>query len=199
MHEVIDAVGTDNKCDIFYEIVWKKIDELFPLKKRRTHPNDKPWMNEKIKDLIGDRQKAHRAGNDQLRKKLAATISQEIKQAKCDYHATQMERISKAEPRNWFNHMKRILGTKQKDSLNNIQELAHSPEGCADIINKHFAAINSTLPPLRQEQLPAYLPARPSPISVSEHQVYRLLNNIPTSKAPGPGDIPPRLLKEFRP
>ena len=198
-HEVIDAVGTDNKCDIFYEIIWKKIDELFPLKKRRTHPNDKPWMNEKIKDLIGDRQKAHRAGNDQLRKKLAATISQEIKQAKCDYHATQMERISKAEPRNWFNHMKRILGTKQKDSLNNIQELAHSPEGCADIINKHFAAINSTLPPLRQDQLPAYLPARPSPISVSEHQVYRLLNNIPTSKAPGPGDIPPRLLKEFGP
>ena len=69
--EVLEAEGTDNKCDIFYDMIWQKIDEIFPLKKRRTHPNDKPWMNNKIKGLIGERQKAHRLGNYDLRKQLA--------------------------------------------------------------------------------------------------------------------------------
>ena len=110
-----------------------------------------------------------------------------------------MQRINNAEPRNWFNHMKRILGTKQKDGLNNISELADNPDKCADTINKHFAAINTTLPALRREELPAYLPPRPTPIILSEDQVYRLLCRIPTTKAPGPGDIPPRLLREFAP
>ena len=197
--EVLEAEGTDNKCDLFYDSIWEKIDDLFPLKKRRTHPNDKPWMNDRIKDLIGDRQKAHQEGNKELRKQLATRITHEIKQAKKEYHATQMERINKAEPRNWFNHMKRILGTKQKDALNNIEDLTNNPDRCADTINRHFAAVNFTLPPLRHEELPAYLPARPSPIILSEHQVYRLLNSIPATKAPGPGDIPPRLLKEFCP
>ena len=197
--EVLDAEGTDNKCDLFYEIIWEKINDCFPLKKRRTHPNDKPWMNTKIKGLIAERQKAHQGGNNELRKQLAKKITYEIKKAKRDYHATQMERIRTAEPRNWFNHMKRILGTKQKDSLDNIPEVTNNPDRCADTINKHFAAINTTLPPLRQEDLPAYLPARPTPIIVSEHQVYRLLKSIPSTKAPGPGDIPPRLLKEFGP
>ena len=198
-HEVLEAEGTDKKCDLFHDMIWDKIDELFPLKKRRTHPNDKPWMNDKIKALIDERQKAHREGNTELRKQLANKIAYDIKQAKRDFHATQMERISKAEPRNWFNHMKRILGTKKKDSLNNIKELVDKPEECADTINKHFAAINTALPPLQQVDLPSYLPARPTPISLAEHQVFQLLNKIPVTKAPGPGDIPGRLLKEFAP
>ncbi|MEL7522972.1 MAG: endonuclease/exonuclease/phosphatase family protein, partial [Cyanobacteria bacterium J06553_1] len=62
--EVLEAHGTDNKCDLFHDIIWRKIDAIFPLKKRRTHPNDKPWMNNKIKGLIADRQKAHSVGNN---------------------------------------------------------------------------------------------------------------------------------------
>ena len=62
-HEVLEAESTDKKCDLFHDMIWNKIEEIFPLKKRRTHPNDKPWMNDKIKDLIGQRQKAHREGN----------------------------------------------------------------------------------------------------------------------------------------
>ena len=197
--EVLDAEDTDTKCDLFHDEIWEKIDDIFPQKKRKTHPNDKPWMNNKIKGIISERQKAHRVGNIELRKQLARKITYEIKRAKRDYHATQMERINNAEPRNWFNHMKRILGTKHKEFLNNIDELANCPEKCADSINKHFAAINTTLPPLRQEELPAYLPSRPSPINLSEHQVYRHLCKIPATKAPGPGDIPPRLLREFAP
>ena len=197
--EVLDAEGTDNKCDLFHDIIWKKIDAIFPLKKRRTHSNDKPWMNNKIKGLIADRQKAHSVGNNELRKQLARKIAFEIKQAKKDYHATQMGRIRNAEPRNWFNHMKRILGTKKKDSLNNITELANCPDKSAEIINKHFSDINTTLPPLCLDDLPSFLPARPTPITLSEHQVYRHLSKIPVTKAPGPGDIPPRLLKEFAP
>ena len=197
--EVLEAEGTDNKCDIFYNMIWKKIEDIFPLKKRRTHPTDKPWMTNKVKALIAERQKAHKLGNDERRKQLARSITQEIKKAKREYHTSQMERINKAEPRNWFNHMKRILGTEKKDSLNNIDEISRNPDRCADTINKHFAAINTTLPPLNQEQLPSYLPARPTPITVSEHQTYRILNSIPVSKATGPGDIPPRLQKEFSP
>ena len=73
--EVLDAEGTNNKCDLFYDMIWEKINYCFPLKKRRTHPNDKPWMNAKIKGLIADRQKAHQVGNNELKKQLAKKIT----------------------------------------------------------------------------------------------------------------------------
>ena len=196
-HEVLNTQGTNEKCDLFYEMIWKKIDEIFPLKKRRTHPNDKPWMNSKIKQLIAERQRAHHTDNTEVKKQKARRITTEIKKAKKQYHATQMERIRSAQPRNWFNHMKRILGIKKKDVLAGISELIDEPGKCADTINSHFAAVNSTLPPLNHESLPSFLPARSTPITLTEYEVFRHLSKIPATKAPGPGDIPPRLLKEF--
>ena len=32
-HEVLNTQGTNEKCDLFYEMIWEKIDEIFPLKK----------------------------------------------------------------------------------------------------------------------------------------------------------------------
>ena len=196
-HEVLDTQGTDNKCDLFYNMMWEKIDEIFPLKKRRTHPNDKPWMNSKIKQLIAERQKAHHSDNADLRKRKARMITAEIRKAKKEFHTKQMTHIRKAPPKNWFNHMKRILGIKKKDALRGIGELNDGTGNCADTINSHFANINSTLPPLNHEHLPAYLPARPTPITLTEFQVFQHLCKIPATKAPGPDDFPPRLLKEF--
>ena len=196
-HEVLNTRGTNEKCDLFYDMIWEKIDDIFPLKKRRTHPNDKPWMNSKIKQLIAERQRAHHSDNTELKRQKARKITAEIRKAKKDYHATQMEHIRNAQPNNWYNHMKRILGIKKKDALGGITELIEGSNNCADTINDHFAAINTTLPPLNLESLPAFLPARPTPITLTEYQVFRHLAKIPASKAPGPGDIPPRLLKEF--
>ena len=195
--EVLNTQGTNEKCDLFYDMIWEKIDEIFPLKKRRNHPNDKPWMNSKIKQLITERQKAHHSDNAELKKQKSRRITAEIRKAKKEYHATQIQHIRNAQPNNWYNHMKRILGIKKKDALGGIAELNDRPDNCADTINGHFATINTTLPPLSNENLPAYLPARPSPIILSEYQVFRHLCKIPATKAPGPGDIPPRLLKEF--
>ena len=67
LQEVLDAESTDAKCDLFHDNIWEKIDDIFPLKKRKTHPNDKPWMNNKIKGLISERQKAHHVGNIELK------------------------------------------------------------------------------------------------------------------------------------
>ena len=195
--EVLNTQGTNEKCDLFYDMIWEKIDDIFPLKKRRTHPNDKPWMNSKIKQLITERQKAHHSDNTELKKQKSRRITAEIRKAKKEYHATQIQHIRNAQTNNWYNHMKRILGIKKKDALGGIAELNDKPDNCADTINGHFAAINTTLPPLSNENLPAYLPARLSPITLSEYQVFRHLCKIPATKAPGPGDIPPRLLKEF--
>ena len=63
-HEVQEAEGTYRKYDVFHDMIWDKIDYFFPLKKQRINPNDKPWMNDKIKALIQDRQKAHREGKN---------------------------------------------------------------------------------------------------------------------------------------
>ena len=62
--------GTNEKCDLFY-MIWDKIEDIFPLMKRRTHPNDKPWMNSKIKQLIAERQRAHHSDNVELKKQKA--------------------------------------------------------------------------------------------------------------------------------
>ena len=198
--EVFEAVGPDSKCQEFYNIVWNHINHSFPLQKVVTHPQDKPWMTCHIKTLIKARQKAHHEGKTDLKKHLAKKVTREIYLAKSNFHRHKIDQLHQAGPNGWHKHIKHIFGGKNTCiNLSSINELNNAPEEVAEIINKHFTTINSKLPPLQPELLPSYLPPRPTPLHISDIQVYQHLAKISISKSPGPNDIPPRLMREFAP
>jgi len=198
--DVLNAPDPNTKCQLFYKSVWNQVDNCFPLKRTSTHHQDKPWVTNRIKDLILARQKAYKTKNIDATKYLAKKVRQEIRSAKKNYHKQIIDKISDANPKSWYSHIRNLIGDKRSDSyLSHISEIADSPESAANIINCHFANINKLLPPLQSAELPTYLPSRPLQAIVSEYDVYQHLRRIAKSKSPGPDDIPPRLLREFAP
>ena len=58
----------NDKIDYFSTITWLMVEKLFPLQKIIFSGSDKEWMTPKIKDMIAQRQKAHKAENTKLTK-----------------------------------------------------------------------------------------------------------------------------------
>ena len=74
------------------------IDKYFPVQKITISSSDKEWMTVKIKDLISQRQKAHKAKNGVLKNILAKKVRQEIRKAKVNYNEKKSPFISCIKP-----------------------------------------------------------------------------------------------------
>ena len=48
----------ENMWSVFHEVVHSGLDTIMAEKQIRIHPADAPWMNQKLKSLIFNRQKA---------------------------------------------------------------------------------------------------------------------------------------------
>ena len=139
----------NDKIDYFSTVTWLMVEKLFPLQKIIFSGSDKEWMTPKIKDMIAQRQKAHKAGNANLTKYLARKIRLEIRNAKVNYNGKKAHLFRKINPRDWYKHVNKIIGNK-KHSLNltNIPELScKTVDEQVAIINNHFGNICKKYPP----------------------------------------------------
>ena len=80
--EVLNTSGVQAKTDQFYALLNEAIETHFPLVSAKRHETDKPWMTQKIKNLISDRQAAFMQGNTAEWKILRNKIKRLIEQAK---------------------------------------------------------------------------------------------------------------------
>ena len=130
------------------------VENVFPLQKITLSGLDKEWMTPKIKDLIAQRQKAHKAENNKLTKYLARKVRFEIRKAKVNYNNKKAHLFHKINPRDWYKHVNKIIGNK-KHSLNltNIPELScKTVNEQVAIINNHFGNICKKISTLRYEE-----------------------------------------------
>ena len=155
-------------------------------------------MTVKIKDLIRQRQKAHKAKNIELKIILAKKVRQEIRKAKKNYNEKKAHLFYASNPREWYRHINKIMGKKNK-SLNftNIPELAFKPIATQiKIVNDHFANICKKYPPL-DSNINLNCPSNEKKLQIkTEFETYKLLNKY-SKKALGPGDFPQKILQEF--
>ena len=79
--------------------------------------SDKEWMTPKIKDLISQRQKAHKAKNFELKNHLDKKIKQEIRKAKENYNSNQVHLFHMSNPREWYKHIHKIIGNKRNNLI----------------------------------------------------------------------------------
>ena len=158
-------------------------------------------MTPKIKNLIMQRQKAHKTRNFEVRNYLAKKIREEIRKAKVNYNENKAHLFHKSNPKEWYKHINKIIGNK-KHSLNftNIPEVAYKAIGeQIKIVNKHFANICNKYPPLNKNvSLNDTEVNEKSLKTISEFETYKLLNKY-SKKSLGPGDLPQKLLQEFAP
>ncbi|MEL7521053.1 MAG: endonuclease/exonuclease/phosphatase family protein, partial [Cyanobacteria bacterium J06553_1] len=198
--EVISSPNVDAKVREFQNTLRAKVDFSFPLQRVSQHPTDKPWMSTNIKELIRDRQRAHAMCNLDLRKALAKKIIAEIRLAKAKFFKEKIALLHNVSPAKWFRHISSLTSTQPNDSkLLSIPEVACDIDAASDTINDHFSRYNNAIPPLDQTSLPGFLPPNKPTTTTSNLDVYHLLKSLSPSKAPGPGDIPLRLMIEFAP
>ena len=198
--EVISAQCVDDKVRNFQDTLTAKVDYSFPLQRITQHATDKPWMSPEIKALIRDRQGAHVKGNLDLRKTLAMRIITEIRLAKAIFYKEKIALLHNVSPARWFRHIRNLTTSQPNDSkLLSIPEVANDIDAAPNTINEHFSRYNNAIPPLDRASLPCFLSHNKPPITVSNLDVYQHLKTLSTSKAPGPGDIPLRLMTEFAP
>ncbi|KAI8516894.1 hypothetical protein Bbelb_054750 [Branchiostoma belcheri] len=195
--EVLDETTVDGKTTAFYRTLHEAIDKFFPQKKARLHHKDKPWFTAALKNLIHKRQRAHSHGQWTLYRFLRNKIARDILRGKKTYYKDHIEHMKKTHPSEWHKSIRRVANWSAPSTTIHVPGVElHDRAGTADAVNKHLSAICQALSPLDCGDLPSYLPATPPP-RVSIWDMYHRLRRIKVSKAPGPDNISPKLIKEF--
>jgi hypothetical protein len=73
-------------------------------------------------------------------------------------------------------------------------------ESLASALNEFYVSVNSDIPPLDKDSLPAFLPSRNDIPIIQPYMNYEVCNKLcalQTHKATGSDKIPSRILKEF--
>ena len=198
--EVFSPSCVDAKVRNFQDTLNERVDYSFPAQKVYQHATDKPWMTGRIKELIKNRQRAHASGDVDLRKLRAKRIAAEIRLAKAKFFKEKITLLHNINPASWFRHISNLTSTQSNDcKLLSIPEVACDIDVAPDVINDHFSNYNNAIPPLDRASLPCFLPHSKPMKTITSLEVYLLLKTLSASKAPGPGDIPLRLMIEFAP
>ncbi len=78
-NEISSVSDVQSKADAFYCLVNGAISTIFPVKSVTSHTTDKPWMTDRIKGLIVQRQRAFAQGDKVNWSKLRNQVIREIK------------------------------------------------------------------------------------------------------------------------
>ena len=160
---------------------------------------DKPWFTTEIKQLIAMRHKFHLLKNFEARDQLNKTIKKECFVLRSNFRKHNIHLLNNIGTKNWYRQINSIINPDKcsHKKLSNIPELSGKHESImTEIVNNKFTEICCALPPLDHSKLPTFLPHDCDLKYVTELETYMLLKKV-SSKSPGIGDIPPRILTEF--
>ena len=198
-HEVLDEEEPDQKVNSYNTTIWYQINKHFPEIMVRMSNTDKPWFTSEIKQLIAMRHNFHRLKNFDARDHLNKTIKKRCFELRSNFRKHNIHLLNNINPKNWYRQINSIINPDKcsHKKLSNIPELSGKQQNImAEIINNKFAEICCAYPPLDPSRLPTFLPHDCDLKYVSELETYILLKKV-SSKSPGIGDIPPRILTEF--
>ena len=197
-YEVNTASDVQSKADAFYRLVNDAITIIFPVKSVTSHAADKPWITDRIKNLIDQRQRAFAQGDAENWEKLRNQVIREIKKAKINHNTNKVRKLQKLDPGRWHKEVRNLCNMRKAYTTIHVADVDPSNhKQIANEINEHLASFPNTQQPLDLADLPAYLPSPVPPPQVQQWDIYEDLKNISSTKAGGPDGIPPRLLKEF--
>ena len=206
-----DDVNTCCKAwtDSFLEVARRCI----PSKTIIIRPNDLPWYDGTLRYLKRGVVRAHKKAKKHDRpedwanfRNLRNDYQEHLQSAEEQYNLKLSASLCNPGTKNktWWRTVKYFLN---RNHCSNIPPLLHNDEYISDnfskaeVFNSFFLSqcnvdsSSSTLPPLNLQPATRTL----SSVHILENEVMEILNNIDVSKATGPDEISPRLLKEAAP
>ena len=195
--EVLNATCTQDKADAFYLSVNSAIETHFPTKMVKIHSSDKPWITPEIKNLIKKRQVAFAEKKTHLWRALRNKVTYTIRQAKKSFYKDRLQKLKTQDPSGWHKGIQLITNKIKQRPIITAPNIPQDDEkAMAEEINKNFASVSQSRPPLDHNVLPAFLPAKPPP-QIHVWEMYRELGKLNAKKSAGPDGLPGRLIKEF--
>uniref|UniRef100_A0A669EHA4 Reverse transcriptase domain-containing protein n=1 Tax=Oreochromis niloticus TaxID=8128 RepID=A0A669EHA4_ORENI len=160
----------------------------------RVFPNQKPWMTSEVRSLLKARDAAFRSGDRALYRAARADLKRGIKKAKSDHKRNIESHLSSNNTREVWQGMQDIInhrGSTAKTENSSVQ--------LAEEINSFFARFET--PQQQHSSASALLPSSSSPgscaapLTVTEHDVRRVLLAVNPRKAAGPDGVPGKVLR----
>ena len=186
--------------DMFYTVMLQLIDYHFPVIESKQLSNDKPWVNDRFRQLIRTRQSAFRSGNVPLYNKYRNKVQRLAKRLQKQFYERKVQDLRTSNPRKWWSSVKKFLGSNRNIDLKhlslheNIEDL-----NLADEINNFFANVAAGLQPLQSRSDFNLNDDYISDYVISLEEVERQLACVQVNKAPGPDGIPNWILRDMAP
>ena len=160
----------------------------------RVFPNQKPWMTSEVRSLLKARDAAFRSGDKALYRAARADLKRGIKKVNSDHKRNIESHLSSNNTREVWQGMQDIInhrGSTAKTENPSVQ--------LAEEINSFFARFET--PQQQHSSASALLPSSSSPgsctapLTVTEHDVRRVLLAVNPRKAAGPDGVPGKVLR----
>ena len=195
-------------CQEQYQYFQATIDNLMnthlPMKTVTRNTNDRPWINDRFRELIKLRQLHHHQGNEIQYRYYRNKVNRVRKQLQKKHYENKMQKLKESNPKDWWKHIKEI--TRNTKEHNNLQPLANSICGgdlnaLANQINATFKSVSDDLVPLSRHDTFTIGTdcTQPDEYIITVQQVEDQLAAINTNKAVGPDGIPNWILRDFAP
>ena len=197
---LLAAESAHEKAEILQCELLSKIDEFLPEKLVTFCSDDKEWFTTELKELDKKRKREYRKNRksgkwESLNKKFKNKVSK----AKSKYYEKMITNLREGNPGQWYSKLKRMTSYDQHKSDQIIcEEISDkSDQEQAEILADKFQSISNeyqaiqrediSIPPISEGSIPKFSPSF----------VLEYLAKIKTNKASPPGDVPPRIIKEF--
>ncbi|XP_068750901.1 uncharacterized protein [Montipora capricornis] len=202
IHNSVDSC--EGKTSLLEQISKTGLDHVMPMRTRKVHSTEPPWMTSSLKNLLQKRQSALSRGDDQMFRELRNRVNCKRKMWRANYYQAKVEHLNKCKPSECWKEAKKLSGrslasSAKSDTLQSLQHLYESIDqiGLANIINEAFLSPMYCFTPLPDAfSCTTFSNYSANTLVVWVESVRKKLSKLNPCKANGPDNIPGWLLKE---
>ncbi len=210
-HMFVNNGSVDDILNLYYEMLYRVIDDFIPRREFIRRKKDKPWMNGYLRHIISLRNRMNgvynktlRADHKIIRNEMRNLAKREIKKAKAKYNEGLKNNLSDKNTniKRFWAIMKQLYGAKMKTGIptllsgsdyysTDIDKAEHFADYFADQCSLPDPPDGFALPPMH------YLTnERLSNVYFGVAEVWDIMRKLDPGKASGPDKISYRFLKE---
>ena len=203
------SLNSTEMVNIFQNLTEELVLKTFPSKKIQIYPDDKPWFNEKLRNLRRQRQRIYRKEGKNEKYLQCAKKFEDMREVEILKYKEKIENEVREGKRGSCYAGLRKLGSQPGESsqtgfqLPNHAEQNLSNTDCAEKIATYFSKVSQEYPPVIVANLPPNIRAHlgnPEQNVAPELSYYDVFNKLVKAKKPNsmvPGDLPRKLIQRF--
>ena len=95
------ADSCEGKTLLLEQIIKTGLDHVMPMRTRKVHSTEPPWITSSLKNLPQKRQSALSPGDDQMFRELRNRVNRERKMCRANYYQAKVKHLKKCKPSEW--------------------------------------------------------------------------------------------------